>query len=47
MRQRIVAQLERYALSDVPDLATQFNRERAAITAEKLHEIERLAEGGE
>ncbi len=42
-RRSIVAQLEKYSLSDTPQLATQFNRESPELTAKKLLTLEKLA----
>jgi hypothetical protein len=41
-RYRLVAQLRRYDLADLPQIKPLFNREDAIFTKEKLAEIERL-----
>ena len=43
-RYRLVKQLEKYDLSEVQGLKAQFNREREALTDEKLKQIERLVD---
>lgn len=43
-RYRLVKQLEKYDLSEVQGLKAQFNREREALTDEKLIQIERLVD---
>jgi hypothetical protein len=46
-RYRLIKHLERYDISKIQGLIPQFNRERDALTDEKLKQIERLADGKE
>jgi hypothetical protein len=46
-RYRLIRELEKYDTSTIQGLIPQFNRERDALTVEKLRDIERAAEGEE
>jgi hypothetical protein len=46
-RHRLLVQLRRYDLSDVPGMQARFNRERSELTEEKLRQVEQAVNGNE